>query len=143
MKKIIFILVMLLTGLVANAQRTKYELLKDFKEYGVFYINVDNDIDNYSTLMFEAIDGTEHYDKWDKISSAVFVVKNDTDYGIEMFKRGSDWLLGKLKEAEDDWTVEYALNKVFGDIGLLLGKYTVNDKGQIEIKVYRKDAELL
>lgn len=135
MKKIIVIMVMLLSGIVANGQNTVGAIRDGFKN-GCFYLVVDSDIDNYSVMFFKAIDGTETYDENGDIMIADYItdVEEENEYDIYFNKKGNDWLKEQLAKAEEDETKDLVLFMTFEEYGLIMMEHEITNDGRVRIQ---------
>lgn len=129
MKKIIVIMVMLLSGIVANAQETKRDIQNSFKN-GHFYLFVDSD---YNTLWFDIVKGTEKYDNEGDIWSGEFITKVEDEF-LDSYRKGNDWLKAKIEDKnlnEDQMFI--VLYKTFKDYGMLLDEYSITEDGRVKM----------
>lgn len=121
---------MLLSGIAANAQNTVGAIRDGFKN-GCFYITIDKDIDNYSTLMFQSVDD-EVLDSDDNIVSAVFETMTETDNS----ERGAKWFIEKMNDKVGQ---EAMIITFYDDFKIILGDdYKVeNGKATITMTISR------
>lgn len=136
MKKMIILLVMLLSGIVANGQNTIGAIRDGFKN-GCFYLVVDSDVDNYSVMFFKAIDGTETYDENGDIMIADYITdveEENNEYDIYFNKKGNDWLKGQLAKAEKDENHYLVLFMTFEDYGLIMIDHSITDDGRVRMQ---------
>ena len=124
MKKMIVILVMLLSGIVANGQNTVGAIRDGFKN-GCFYITLDDDIDNRSTLMFQSVED-KVLDKDDNIVSAVFETMTETDNT----ERGAKWFIEKMNDKIGQEAVIFTF---YDDFKIILGEDFKEENGKATI----------
>lgn len=127
MKKVLFVLVMLLSVVAANAQRKVSEIKDDFKN-GSFWIRTEKGSD--AIIMFNIVEGTEVKDlKGDIFMGDFITVSND-----ENTENGNKFIKEKFEKADNDFNYKYVIMpEIFRRYGMELISYSYTDDGRVKV----------